>query len=555
MLSPQPRRMHHRARLIGLAALTLLALAAVIATHPASGAPKQPNVIVILMDDEATSDMSVMSNVQSEIAAQGVSFNEAYSSFPLCCPSRATLLSGQYAHNHGVLGNLPPNGSWTRFQPHESNDLPVWLQGSGYYNVHIGKYLNGYANNATDLYVPPGWDQWYGKVSEDALYYDYSLIEKTGPTATPHVTFYGNQPADYQTDVFANRAVNFLNDTGSTHQPFFLNLWFNSPHYPFDPAPRDLGRLDGMALPALPAYNEKNITDKPKWFQHEFRRRLTRRQTRQIADQRRLKEEQLLSADEAIGRLIQTLKDKGILNNTYIIFTSDQGFFRGEHRIIAGKYLPYDPSSRVPLLIRGPGIPQGQTSNELVWFGDITQAILQLATGSQNPALDGRSLLPFAENPSLRTTRPVLLEAYTGAGAQEASVNEGGARSAAAKVGIAGRKGITGLDDDPQAVKSQEDANHSPAYKSIRTARYEYTIYANGQSELYDMQRDPAQMNSVVNNPRYRLVKRWLMSNLIPLSTCAGATCRVEIGPDPAPLSKKALKHKGKKGNKGPKKP
>src|SRR5262245_55123648 len=262
-------------------ALLLAALGAGLLTREASGAPGDKNVVFILTDDQSLSELASMPNVQSLIAAQGTTFNRAYVSFPLCCPSRATLLSGEYMHNHGVRGNFPPNGSWSKFIPHESNDLPVWLQDDGYYTAHIGKYMNGYALESPDLPVPEGWDEWYGKVSEDALYFNYQLIEKTGPTATPHITFYGDQPSDYQTDVFRDRAVDFVNDY-SAPEPFLMDVWFNSPHGPFDPAPRDLFRLSGASLPKLPAYNEKDISDKPKWFRKQARKRLTKKQGKVI---------------------------------------------------------------------------------------------------------------------------------------------------------------------------------------------------------------------------------------------------------------------------------
>jgi arylsulfatase A-like enzyme len=352
--------MHARTRAILAACCVLLAVGGgALAAREAHGAPSQKNVVFILTDDMTTSELSAMPNVQTLLAGQGTSFNEAYISFPLCCPSRATMMSGQYMHNHGVHGNIAPNGSWFKFRAHESNDLPVWLQDDGYYNVHIGKYMNGYGVTDNSLPVPPGWSEWYGKISEDALYFNYQLIEKTGLSATPHLTYYGDQPADYQTDVFADRAVNFINDKAPANQPFWLNLWFNSPHGPFDPAPRDLFRLSGTPLPKLPAFNEKNISDKPKWFRRQAKRRLTKKQVALIANERRRQEEQLISVDQAVGRLVQALKDKGILDDTYIIFSSDNGFFRGEHRIATGKYLPYDPASRVPLIIRGPGIPAG----------------------------------------------------------------------------------------------------------------------------------------------------------------------------------------------------
>ncbi len=552
-MPPFPRLAHARAWATLMAALALLAVvAATIATREASGAPPQRNVLFILTDDMTSSELSAMPNVQSLLAAQGTSFNEFYISFPLCCPSRATMLSGQYMHNHGVHGNFPPNGSWTKFISHQSNDLPVWLHNDGYYNVHIGKYMNGYGAQDGQLPVPQGWDEWFGKISEDALYYNYQLIERTPQTPTPHLTFYGDQPRDYQTDVFTDLAGNFINDRGVSNQPFWLNLWFNSPHGPFDPAPRDLNLLAGTPLPKLPAFNEKNISDKPRWLRRQLKKRLTKKQIALIANERRRQEEQLISVDQSVGELVQNLKDRGILNNTYIIFSSDNGFFRGEHRIANGKYLPYDPASRVPLIIRGPGIPAGGVSNELVWNGDIPQTILQIAHGSQDNSLDGRSLLPYAENPALRTTRPILLEGDTGpggTGAEEAQ--SASARAQEAKVHVAGKSGVRNLEQESDAIKSANNTNSAPAYRSIRTDRYEYTIYANGQSELYDMKLDPAQLHSVVRDPRYRQVRRWLYQALVPLSSCVGPSCRVELGPDPLPLTKKQLRKQKRKQKQG----
>jgi arylsulfatase A-like enzyme len=542
-----PRQPRARARAALATAMALVAVVAgALAAGRAEGAAVGSNVIFILTDDMTSSELAAMPHVMSEIAGQGTTFNRAYVSFPLCCPSRATMMSGQYMHNHGVRGNFPPQGGWPKYRPHEANDLPVWLHGAGYHNVHIGKYMNFYGTQNGNLPVPPGWDEWYGKVSEDALYFNYQLIEKTSPDGTPRITFYGDQPLDYQTDVFGDRAVDFVKDHPASQEPFLVDLWFNSPHGPFDPAPRDLFRLAGAPLPKLPAFNEKDIRDKPKWFQRQARKRLSGAQIKLIDNERRRAQEQLLSVDESVGELIQALRSEGTLDKTYIIFSSDNGFFRGQHRIASGKYLPYDPASRVPLLIRGPGIPAGGASNELVWNGDITQTILQIATGSENPALDGRSLLPFGENPALRTTRPVLLEGDTGPGGTEVeSAQTSAARASGARVGVLGKRGVRNLEQEPNAIKSATTAS-APAYRSIRTDRYEYTVYANGQTELYDMWRDPAQLNSLARDPRYRYVWKWLYNALIPLSSCAGPTCRVELGPDPLPLSKKALRPKEK---------
>ena len=260
--------------------------------------------------------------------------------------------------------------------------------------------------------------------------------------------------------------------------------------------------------------------------------------------------EQLLSVDEAVGRIVNDLAGRGLLNDTYIMFASDNGFFRGEHRITGGKYLPYEPSSRVPLVIRGPGIPTG-TSDELVSLTDVPQTILDIA-GIADPALDGRSLLPYARNPALRSARPLLLEGDTGPGGggagEPATAASARTRASVARAGLARKRGVKDLDQekDPIASLALTNGNHAPAYKAIRTDRYLYVLYANGQTELYDMKRDPAQLSSLAGDPRYKPIRKYLYANLVPLSSCAGAACRVEIAPEPAPLKPRRKKPKGK---------
>jgi arylsulfatase A-like enzyme len=516
------------------------------------------NVIFILTDDESAEELAAMPYVQSLIAAQGVTFERAYAQYPLCCPSRAGMLSGQYMHNHGVRGNVAPTGGWESFIARQNSTLPVWTDVAGYHNVHIGKYMNGYVGNGTTPNIPPGWDEWYGKVSEPNLYFNYTMVEKPGVGDPAELVFYGDQDREYQTDVLRDKAREFIVSAGPAETPFMMNLWFNAPHSPFDPAPRHRFILSDIGLPRLAGFNEKDISDKPKWLRKQAKRPLKKGFRQTIAAERRRRLEQLLSVDEAVAAIVADLSREGLLEDTYIVVTSDHGFFRGEHRIAGGKFLPHEPSSRVPIMIRGPGIPRGVVSEELVANTDITQTILEIATGSPNPGLDGRSLLPYATNPALRSTRPILIEADTGGrGGGVDTEGVGLATPAVAKAHLAGRRGVGDLDQEPMANKSAANGTSAPAYRAVRTDRYLYVLYANGQKELYDMRRDPKQLRSVHRDKRYRRVRKQLSRHLFALSGCAGPSCRFEVGPDPKPEKGKPEREKdeGKRGKSEPDKP
>ena len=179
--------------------------------------PLRPNILFILTDDQAATEMASMPNTTALIGGQGMTFTRAYIPYPLCCPSRVSMLTGEYMHNHQVRGNAVPFGGWEAFKPHESNTIATQLHDDGYYNVHIGKYVNGYAIGPPNpLPVPDGWDEWYGKVSEGPLYFNYSLIEKEGPADTPELVFYGDQENEYQTDVLGQKAEDFIDSFDQT---------------------------------------------------------------------------------------------------------------------------------------------------------------------------------------------------------------------------------------------------------------------------------------------------------------------------------------------------
>ena len=582
-----------RPALIALAAAALLAaaLAVVNPFRATAQAGDPPNVVVILTDDQALNEMPGLPKTSQWLGGAGVTFKRAYISYPLCCPSRASLLSGQYMHNTGVRGNAPPFGGWKRFRDlgTEAKALPTWLDAAGYYNVQIGKYMNGYDGDPPP--IPPGWDEWYGKYSEyedsvtgGRIYFNYRMRQDPpaggtgvpcpsggGGSGAPFTCTYGEDPEDYQTDVLGEMAVDAIERRAPSSTPFFLNLDFNAPHSPYIPAPRHDGAYAGVPMPKLPGLNEKNMRDKPR-----FLRRLPvlgKGKLNTIVKRRRARYEMLLSLDDQIDNVMQALQASGELENTYVFFLSDNGYFAGEHRIRQGKYLPHEQSSHVPLLVRGPGIPANSSSNALVSNIDIAPTIAQIAGAAPTLAQDGRSLLGLATNPGAASdTRPLLLEGDTGP-----SIDDDGAESpiadfddpadrarlkafyrklkaqkrklkARCRKQAAGRKklamscyraGVRNLDQEPTDPTYSLKA---PAYAGIRTQRYMLTIYATGEIEMYDMPRDPFQTSSLHATPRFKLVRNWLLERLAELRDCNAAACRAEIGPEPKPLKKKRKK-------------
>ena len=262
-----------------------------------------------------------------------------------------------------------------------------------------------------------------------------------------------------------------------------------------------------------------------------------------IEESYRQRLESLLAVDEAINRIVSMLAIKGILNETYIIFTSDNGYMQGQHRLHQGKFVAYDPSSKVPLLLRGPGVPTGVTSGELVSNVDIVKTVLDITGASPQITVDGRSLLPFALDPELRSRRPILFE--TGppvALADAVSASAAGGRKRRSS------KRVKNLDLDKTAQLSGRVIK-PPKYRGLRTERYLLLKYADGGRELYDMREDPLQTDSVYGDPRYRKIRTWMLKRIKKFPRCQGDKCNRELAKPPKPL--KAAKRKGGKKKKG----
>jgi N-acetylglucosamine-6-sulfatase len=488
------RSAQHRSRL-GAAALAAVLLALIFATTPVD-ASAQPNVVVLMTDDQTAESMRVMPRTRELIGAEGVTFTNSFVSYPRCCPSRATFFTGQYAHNHGVLSNTLPFGSYDRLDT--SSWLPSWLQSAGYRTAHLGKFLNGYGD-ANPTEVPPGWDEWHATTGRETYrYWGYTLNENGA------LESYGRDgdPDLYATDFQSRRATELVEDLAGSVAPFFLSVGFLAPHTggpsePGDPpgfatpavAPRHRGAFAAEPLPRPPGFGEPNVSDKPPRIKRMPRLRWPRIAV--IRQKYRQRLESLLAVDEGVERIIGALRESGELENTLVIFTSDNGFFHGEHRIWSGKAQVYEPGIRVPLLMRGPGITPGRRASRIVGNVDLASTIAEATGAFPWHPLDGRSLLPLARAPVPRWRDQLLLE--------------GGDR--------------LGLD-----------------YDGIRTPRYAYAEHRGGARELYDLRLDPYQLRSVHNSPAYAAVRAALELRLANLRICAGSNCRAAPAPLPRPL-------------------
>jgi N-acetylglucosamine-6-sulfatase len=444
----------------------------------------RPNVLVIMTDDERNDSMNLMPNVEHTIGDHGARFENNFVSFSLCCPSRSTFLTGQYAHNHGVMGNSGPDGGFHALD--SSNTLAVWLQNSGYYTGEIGKYLNGYGRKKPKK-VPDGWSEWHGSIDPSTYNYFGYTLNDNGTLVTY------NRPDQYGTDVYTDKAVDFVNRRAPSSKPFFLWLNYLAPHTgggndddqgavgpdctnSARPAPRDLGKLADAPLPQPPNFNEADVSDKP-----ELIRELPLLSEADISEVKRLYEcrsESLLAENDDIPRIINALQASGELNDTLVIFTSDNGYFQGEHRVKNGKSKPYEESIRVPLEMRGPHIPPGTTVHDLAINADLAPTILDATGVKPDRIVDGRSLLPFTRRPNAWHGRELMLE--------------------------------------------------TKLYKGIRTERYKYIENDSGEKELYDLHNDPYELQNVSGDPSHAAVEADLAKRLHKLRNCNGKSCRRE---------------------------
>jgi N-acetylglucosamine-6-sulfatase len=464
--------------------------------------PARPNFVFILTDDMRKDDLAYMPKTRSLLKRGGMSFQNAFVSHALCAPSRATIMRGQYSQNNGVWSNSATDspttsiGGWGAYQQNgdEADNVATRLDDAGYRTGLFGKYMNRYADTT---HVPKGWDRWFAAATlGDPEYFDYDVSDNG---TTGH---YGTLEGDYLTDVLSTKTDEFIATNVSQGIPFFAYVAPIAPHAPATPAPRDAHDYDGIQGPHLSSFDEGDVSDKPSWI-----RQLPKLSSTQISAINKRHEnrvESLHAVDDLVEGVVNELKTtktpngSNALANTYIFFTSDNGFHHGEHRVPEQKWRPYEEDVRMPLLVRGPGVAAGATTYKLALNTDYMPTFMDLACPSAS-SCDSQN---WSYVPDGRSLEPVL------------------------------HGGVTTW---RSAVLLEASANYSPPYRGIRTVnagadpKRKYVEYKDGQRELYDLDQDPRERtNRYAPSP----VVDALHARLQALKTCAGENCfTAENGP------------------------
>jgi N-acetylglucosamine-6-sulfatase len=498
---------------------------------------RRPNIVMIMVDDMRNDDLRFMPWTRRLIRNPGVRFRNAFAPYPLCCPARASVLSGQYTHNHRVFGVSAPWG-FSSFD--DRNTLATWLRQSGYAMVYLGKYLNGYGSmprpGATTgksmLYVPPGWSDWRasldggfsrGDPNDGGTYRFFdTTLSRNGQGFSPY-------PGRYQSRVYGELSERIVTRRAASDRPFFFYVSYTAPHHGLpaeadDPAP--VLRSDGVrvkfvttarphgvkgmfnsSVTAAPGVSwvDPDFSDKPRYLRglpliNAAERRAMLTVTRQRA-------EALTVVDRQVRRTITALAATGELEETLVLFTSDNGYFLGEQRMRQGKIWPHEPSLRIPLLMRGPGIPAGQTRYDPFTSIDFAPTIAEFAGVSPGHVVDGTSLLDVARHGDHGWLRPILTET--------------------------GRQGNGTRNTDEAGRPLEAGATRDIRFAlGIRTSRYLYVDLATGEHELYDLAQDPREYDNVVRDPAYASTVTLFQQELSRIRACDGSACREPMPPE-----------------------
>jgi arylsulfatase A-like enzyme len=448
---------------------------------------EQPNLLMITVDDASWNTMKYMPHLRHLVADRGLTLRNGLAPTPICVPARASLLSGQYAHNHGAVTINGEGGGVAAFDEHRT--LPVWLQKAGYRTMFVGKYLNGYGEQDAPTHVPPGWSSWHATVDPTTYNFVKPTVNSNGRTHTYH---------RYSTNVLSDISNRLLDRRSTRHKPWYMWVNYVAPHhggptapddpaslYPDDPNPvstttparRDAGTFSWLDLNKKPDMFEKDTSDKVIIRATHDRWPAYRRNELKIAFQQRV--ESLQAVDRALARTFRTLHKTHQLRRTYVVFTSDNGYVLGEHNL-TGKLWYFRDISGIPMYIRGPGLPRGRVSRTPVTNADWAPTFAALAGARPTRKVDGVNVMPWLTSGA--RARPVPIEGYPVKG------------------------GLT------------------PLYTGIIDGPWTWVQGRSGRGELYRRTVDPYQNHNLVKDPRYQEQKRKLRKMTARYRDCAGTS-------------------------------
>ncbi len=466
----------------------------------------RPNIVFVLTDDLSMDLLPYMPAVQA-LEHRGTTLTNYFVSDSLCCPSRASIFTGNFPHDTGVFTNTGRQGGFNVFHARgeQQHTFNVALQNAGYRTAMMGKYLNGYLegdkSTVPDTYVPPGWSQW-DVAGWGYPEYDYELNHDGS------VRWYGHRPRDYLTNVLGRMGTRFIDSSAGSRKPFFLELATFAPHAPYTPARRYLHAFPGLTAPEPPSFDAMP-THAPVWLAN--RPPLTRGQIRYINYVFRRRVQAVQSVDTMIARIEAALRAHRMLHNTYIVFSSDNGLHTGEYRLMPGKLTAFNTDIHVPLVVAGPGVPAGVSTGAMAENVDLAKTFAAIA-GTRMPS-DGHSLMPLlrgAQPPDWRDA--ILVEHH----------------------------GPVMSPDDPD-IQNDRSGN-PPSYEAMRTPDFLYVQYRNGQREFYDLRTDPFELHNIISTLSPEELGL-LHSELLALEHChTGPRCWAAEHVGPATL---AIAHGG----------
>jgi arylsulfatase A-like enzyme len=454
------------------------------------GPASAPNIVFVLTDDLTWNLLRFMPHVRA-LQRDGVTFSHYFVTDSLCCPSRASIFTGEFPHDHGVLDNKGANGGVEAFLANHDEDrtYAAALRSHGYQVGLFGKFLNLYDPRQTYLrqrpYVPPGWSAWDVPDIHGYGEFDYTLA------VGRRLGEYGNHPADYLTSVLGAKSRAFIRACVRANRPFLAQVSTFSPHMPYVPAPRDAERFPALRAPRGPSFGHA-VSNAPKWLAKIPP--LTTQAEKRFDDIYRLRAQDVLSVDRMVGRLRAEVSSLGVADNTYFVFSSDNGLHLGEHDLRQGKGTAFDTDIRVPLVVAGPGVAAGSVVSQLAENIDLAPTFETLAGVAPPATVDGRSLVPQLHGAVAGAWRSTILIEHLGP-----------------------------TDDAPDPDQPVHWGGNSPSYEAIRTSRYLYVEYVDGEREFYDLSTDPYELENRYSTMPTSLRRR-LHAIVGLLSTCKGTT-------------------------------